>query len=80
MKIKRVTARCFERNVLGVFTKRLKRCDQGNGNLRLIGTEKHLDLERTTLEQADVLGLHILKINKDEISTRGHGHHFLFRQ
>ncbi len=70
MEIESVTSVAINLDVLRVWPESLQGTGHLQRNLSLVGTNEHLDLERTTRQQAHVLGLNVLEINQDKMGLQ----------
>jgi len=70
MEVEGIGSSRFEDDVFRVAAKGLKSRCKRNGNLGLVGAEKDLDPEWAVLEQAEILRLDILEIDKDEVCSQ----------
>jgi hypothetical protein len=60
---------CFQRHVFSIAAKGLEGCCKCHWNLSLIRPQKHFNLEWPALQQANILGLNILKIYENNIRS-----------
>ena len=70
MEIQSIGSSSLEDNVFCVAAKELKSRCKRDWNLGLVRAEKYLDPEWSIFQQAEILRLNILEIDKDEVGSQ----------